>query len=159
MMRTRTRLSMCALLMLGAGAAIGRASDRVAVYAKVDRVVFEPGADAPERIQVWGVFSIAQPNNPNDYRPPAGGYLYFKQPGSRDAARREWADLKAVAGTGQFVAFGSRWDSAPRLRQANETPASPDVYGINIGVSKVQGRTDYAPIRALLEYKGTGAAR
>lgn len=158
MMRTRTMLFAGGLLVLAAGVA-ARASDRVAVYAKVDRVVLEPSADAPDTIQVWGVFSLAQPNNPNDYRPAARGYLYFKLPGNRDAARREWSDLKTVAGTGQFVAFGSRWESTPRLRLADEKPESPDVYAINIGVTKVQGRTDYAPIRALIEYKGTGAAQ
>lgn len=147
------------VLLLAAGAAIGRASDRVAVYGKVDRVVLEPGADAPERIQLWGVFSVAVPKNPNDYRPAARGYLYFTLSNNRDAARREWADLKAVAGSGQIVAFGSRWEGPPRLRPSTETPASPDPYAVDAGVTKVQGRTDYAPIRAVIEYRGTGAAR
>ena len=154
-----TRLLLGSLFTLGAIVEVAHASDRVAVYAKVDRVVLEPSADAPETIQIWGVFSLAQPNNANDYLPAARGYLYFKLPGTRDAARREWADLKAVAGTGQIVAFGSRWESTPRLRQPNDKPAAPDAYAVNTGLNKVQGRTDYAPIRALVEFRGTGAPK
>ena len=56
-----------------------------------------------------------------------------------------------MAGTGQLVAFGSRYESIPRLRQSNETASKPVPYTVNIGVTKVQGRTDYAPIRALLD--------
>src|SRR5712692_7960626 len=82
------------------------ASDPVSVYARVDRVVFEPNADAPEAIQVWGVFSIARPNNPNDYLPAARGYLYFALPTNKEVARREWTDLKQMAGTHEVVAFG-----------------------------------------------------
>ena len=37
--------------------------------------------------------------------------------------------------------------------KAGEEAANPDPYGTNVGVQKVSGRTDYAPIRALLDYK------
>lgn len=151
-MTPRTKLCAAILTIVAAGA-ISHASDRVAVYAKVDRVVLEPAADAPEMIQIWGVFSTALPNNPNDYRPAARGYLYYRLPSNREAARREWSDLKQIAGSGQLVAFGSRWEGAPRLRAADEPPANPDVYSVNTGLIKVEGRTDYAPIRALLDFK------
>ena len=149
----RAAVLMATLAMVAAGVVFMRASDRIAVYAKVDRVVLEPNAETPETVQIWGVFSLAQPNNPNDYRPAANGYLYFALPGAKDVARREWSDLKSVAGTGQIVAFGSRYESKPRLRPSNEKPANPDAYVINTGVTKVQGRTDYAPIRALIDVK------
>jgi len=129
-----------------------QASDRVAVYTRVDRVVLEPTADAPETIQVWGLFSVGVPNNPNDYQQAARGYLYFALPANRDAARREWTDLKSVAGTGQIVAFGSRWEGLPRVRPAAEPPSKPDPYSLNTGVVKINGRTDYAPIRALIDF-------
>jgi len=129
-----------------------RASDRTAVYAKVDRVVMAPSADAPTTIQVFGVFSIAVPNNPNDYRPPARGYLYFSLPANADTARKEWNDLKSVAGTGQIVSFGVRYEGVPRLREASETPASPDAYKLNFGVNKVRGNTDYAPVKSLADF-------
>jgi hypothetical protein len=147
-MKTIRALFVCAAFVSGA---VASASDRVAVYTRIDRVVLEPTADAPERIQIWGVFSVAQPNNPNDYRPAARGYLYYTLPSNRDGARREWSDLKSVAGTGQLVAFGSRWEGVPRLRQASESPEGPDAYSLNAGVVKVAGKTDYAPIRAILD--------
>jgi hypothetical protein len=148
----RTTLCVAALAALTAGGIVVRASDRVAVYAKVDRVVLEPNSEAPNTIQIWGVFSVAQKNDPNDYLPASKGYLYYTLAGNADVVRREWADLKSVAGTSEFVAFGSRWEGVPRVRQPNEAPANPDRYSINTGVTKVRGRTDYAPIRALVDF-------
>jgi hypothetical protein len=146
----KTRL-LAAVLAICCVVVVARASDRVAVYAKVDRVVLEPNGDAPNTIQIWGVFSVAQKNDPNDYLPASKGYLYYALAGNVDVVRREWADLKSVAGTGEFVAFGSRWEGVPRVRQSTEAPANPDRYSINTGVTKVRGRTDYAPIRALVD--------
>jgi len=129
------------------------ASDRVAVYAKVDRVVLEPSADAPERVQVWGVFSVAVRDDPNSYRPAARGYLYYKLPSKPEAARREWNDLKQIAGSGQIVAFGNRWEGTPKVRSETERPDNPEVYAINTGVTKIAGNTDYAPVRAIVEFR------
>jgi len=129
------------------------ASDPTAVYARVDKVVLEPNADAPQAIQVWGVFAMAKPNDRNDYLAPARGYLYFALTGGSQAARAEWADLTHVARTGQIVSFGSRYQLKARLRPSDESPANPDPYSVNIGLTKVRGRTDYAPIRALAAFK------
>jgi hypothetical protein len=129
------------------------ASDPTAVYARVDKVVLEPNADSPQAIQVWGVFAMAKPGDRNDYLAPARGYLYFTLAGGSQAARAEWADLKQVAGTGQIVSFGSRYQFKARLRPSDERPSSPDPYSVNFGVTKVRGRTDYAPIRELTEFK------
>jgi hypothetical protein len=153
MKRKTSTVFVAALVICAASSVLMRASDPTAVYARVDRVVLEPNPDAPDTIQIWGVFSVAQPNNRNDYQPAARGYLYFALPESKDVARREWSDLKSVAGTGEIVAFGSRFGGTARLRQPADKPASPDTYAINMGVTKVQGRTDYAPIRALIDFK------
>src|SRR5690349_7235300 len=141
------------LLVVVAGVSLAHASDPTAVYARVDKVVLEPNPDSPENIQIWGVFSMALPNDRNDYLPPARGYLYFKLAANKEAARKEWADLKSVAGSGQIVAFGSRYESQARLRKTDERPENPDPYSTNIGLRKVGARTDYRPIRALLDYK------
>jgi hypothetical protein len=142
-----------ALLVVAANVALAHASDFTAVYARVDKVVLEPNPESPEAIQVWGVFSMAKPNDRNDYLPAARGYLYFKLARNQEAARKEWADLKEVAGTGQVVALGSRYDPQARLRKADERPDKPDPYSTNIGLQKVRGRTDYPPVRALLDYR------
>jgi hypothetical protein len=129
------------------------ASDPMAVYARVDKVVLEPDTDSPQMIQVWGVFAMAKPDDRNDYLAPARGYLYLTLAGDSRTVRVEWNDLKQVAGTGQIVAFGSRYELKARLRPADERPASPDAYSVNYGLTKVRGRTDYAPVGALAAFK------
>ena len=145
------------LMLAGAvGGSVVHASDMIGVYGRVDKVVMEPNDQAPQRIQVWGVFAMASPENGNDYLPPARGYLYYTLPSSAQLALKEWADLKAVAGTGQIVAFGTRFHSSPRrvrLRNAEERPESPDAYAMDIGLRKITGRTDYAPVRAITDFK------
>ena len=123
-----------------------RASGPLGVYAIVDKVVFEPNETAPQRIQVWGVFSVAPysadgTSNPS-YSPVARGYLYYTLPaGPAQAAtaRKEWADLKAIAGTGQAVAFGSGWNPARdlRVRPSTEAPTAPFAYTLNTGIVKL----------------------
>jgi hypothetical protein len=135
------------LLMAGALASVLHASDFTGVYAKIDRVVIEN-----DTAQVWGVFATAKPNDRNDYLAPVRGYLYFKAGPNASLARNEWNDLKEVAGKGEIVAFGSRPFSAT-VRKDGEKPANPDVYMMNTGVNRVRGRTDYAPVKSLLEFK------
>ena len=89
----------------------------------------------------------------DNYRPAAAGYLYYKVATNPTATRREWADLKTVAGSGTIVAFGSRWEGPPQLRSASAKPENPDPYSLNMGVTKISGRTDYAPIQALIAFK------
>ena len=140
------------------GAALGtvlQASDRTGIYARIDKVVMEPNEQAPQRIQVWGVFALAEPKDPNDYLPAARGYLYYTLPSNGQLALREWADLKSVAGTNQIVAFGARWSKSPtrvRVRKADERPESPDAYAMDIGLRTIT-RTDYAPVRSVIEFK------
>ena len=142
-----------ALCVAGVSLMVVHASDPMAVYARVDRVVLEPTPDAPDRIQVWGVFSMAKAAFGDDYLPAARGYLYFKLSDSPVMTRKEWADLQRVAGTDQIVAFGSRYTLEAQVRKAGDRPSNPDPYVISIGLTKVSGRTQYAPIRALLDYQ------
>jgi hypothetical protein len=90
------------------------ASGPVGVYAVLEKVVFEPNEANAERIQLWGAFAFVDGgisiNAATDK--PQRGYLYFYLPDSATEAemkiaRTEWADLKAVAGTAQVVAFGN----------------------------------------------------
>ena len=87
------------------------ASGSLGIFAVIDRVVFEPNAEAPERVQVFGAFAYfaGQLGARSLYTDAVRGYLYFSLPARGDVAtvRREWADLAAVAGTGEGVAFGS----------------------------------------------------
>jgi hypothetical protein len=130
------------------------ASEMVGIYAVVEKVVFEPNERSPERIQIWGVLSTER-NAAN----PRRGYLYFRLPSlffpeANEAAKKEWADLKAVAGTGQPIAFGRRFfpgvyseqaipyrQSLGRVRPASVKPSDPEPYPVNIGVSKLTDAT------------------
>ena len=126
-------------------------SDYTGAYARIDKVVFEPDASAPERIQIWGAFAHASKQNRFDYEEPRRGYLYFSlKPGKEAVCRKEWADLKSVAGTGQIVGFGGRGLEMGRLRKADEKVANPDVYPVAWGLAKIDDRnSDYKPIREL----------
>jgi hypothetical protein len=125
-------------------------SDWTGVYARIDKVVFEPNATAPERIQVWGAFALASKQDRNSYEPAERGYLYLSlKPGKEDVCRKEWADLKAVAGTDEIVGFGGR-PMPIRLRKSADKPADPDVYPVGSGITKMSNRnSDYGPIRDL----------
>src|SRR5688572_26034042 len=99
-------ISSAAVLCLGSSAA--KASDPVGVYAYVDRVVLEPSDGQPERIQIWGGFAVAEGRG-DTYAPAKRGYMYYTvKPGEEEICRKEWNDLKTIAGSEQFVAFGTR---------------------------------------------------
>lgn len=171
-----------------------RASGLVGMYALIERVVLEPNAQSPERIQVWGAFAYANGGVGDGmigWSDATRGYMYFALPTlvtpddrSTTLIRREWADLTAVAGTGQVVAFG-RWgyigrfdvltgdgaqgphmflERAPwggertdlRIRGAGETPRSPAAYQFNAGVVRIPAEGTH---RALVAQLRAAAAR
>jgi hypothetical protein len=128
-------------------------SDPIGVFARIDKVVFEPNAVAPERIQIWGAFALASRESGSSYLAAQRGYLYFSlKPGKEEICRKEWADLKAVAGTDQIIAFGRRYEPA-RLRKATDQPVDPDVYPLGTGLVKIADRgNDYPPIHDLRSF-------
>lgn len=143
-----TRLFTLSVLLLAAGAVPAFASDPVGVYAFVDKIVLEPNDTAPERVQIWGGFTLAQGSG-ETYGPAQRGYLYFKlKPDKESICRNEWADLKSIAGTGKIVAFGMRYSSNGVLRKAEARPENPDVYPVGFGVQKLAVK-DYKPVNEL----------
>jgi hypothetical protein len=162
------------------------ASGSVGLYGIVEKVVFEPSKAAPERVQVWGVFAYANVSGRGGASAASRGYLYFKLPTTgagmwtTELVRREWADLDAVSGSGQPVAFG-QWGllgnfaavwpqvqngSTPdlyeghipsvdskadvRVRPASEVPAGPATYQTNVGVVRLAEQGSHADIVASL---------
>jgi len=143
--------------LLLAAAASARASDPIGIYAYVDKVVFEPSEQAPERVQVWGGFALAK-GKADDYEAARAGYLYLTlRKGEEDICRKEWADLKAVAGTGQIVAFGSRHEPKGSIRNADAKPEHPDAHPKGWGLTKVKPR-DYAPLNQLMALRAKKSA-
>lgn len=175
-------------LLVGVGAVTLTASGPLGIYGIVEKVVFEPNETAPERLQVWGAFMYVEGDGATtrglEVSGAKRGYLYFKlksaYPGFTTesqvkATLNEWADLKAVAGTGQAVGFG-KWgyiagfgslqpDARPvgssviledkpqggeradmRVRSASEAPANPVTYQTNLGVVKLPEQGSHAAI-------------
>lgn len=126
-------------------------SDFVGIYALIEKVVLEPNDSAPERIQIWGAFAAASAADRNTYESPQRGYFYYSlTAGKVEACRREWADFKSIAGTGQVIGFSGRGLTNGRLRRANEKAENPDPYPVAWGLARMSQRSGtYAPIREL----------
>jgi hypothetical protein len=140
-------LSLAAIL-LAASALPALASDPIGLYAFVDKVVLEPSDTAPERIQIWGGFALAQGGGDN-YAPAQRGYMYFKlKPDKETICRNEWVDLKSVAGTGKIIALGVRHGNNGTVRKPEVKAENPDVYPLGFGLQKISTK-DYKPINEL----------
>jgi hypothetical protein len=63
MIRRRSRhllfVTLAALAVVTWFRAVPLASGPIGVYALIDKVVFEPNDTAPDRVQIWGVFVLA----------------------------------------------------------------------------------------------------
>jgi hypothetical protein len=120
-----------------------QASDMVGVYAVVEKVMLEPSDTAPERIQIWGAFALADQKSGSTYGPAQRGYMYFTCPqGKESICRKEWADLKSVTGKDTGVGFGKRYETPGRVRKADEKASAPDPYPIQMGVVRVEKASD-----------------
>ena len=150
---TKPKPSMlCAMSALLALTAIPlRASDAVGIYCLVEKIVLEPNDTEPQRIQIWGAFALSDGKSGDGYTVPQRGYLYYECPQRQDAAcQSEWADFKAAAGKEQGLGFGGRYRPTGRLRKADEKPASPDPYPIQMGVVRMGNYYTHAGILAQL---------
>jgi len=104
------------------------ASDPIGIYALIDKVVLEPSEGNPQRIQIYGAFSTAVKGFGDEYTPPARGYLYYQLPEKKaDVAKAEWTDMQKVAGTGQIIAFASRYQPQGRIRSGASPSSVRDV--------------------------------
>jgi hypothetical protein len=173
--------TMLALVSLAVLAQTLVASTPVGLYALIDRVVLEPNDQSPERIQVWGSFALVDRgiDAARGTTKPKKGYLYFEMPPLATAAevaavRREWADLRAVAGTNQGVAFGSyryvgafddkttmyvavrigvnTWEREEVLvHPPSRRPSGPVAYVTNTGIVKLPATGSHAAVLSALK--------
>lgn len=175
-MRNVSLLALAALLLAGATA---RASDPIGILARIDKVVFEPKEGTPEQVRLYGVF-ILQSDRGRQRTDPTRGYLYFTTvQGKEDQCRREWADLKKLAGTDQPVAFGNSFVAPATILKPREKvePAAPleeaklneligqlgsDEFAVREKATKLlaeQGEHAYPALRKALEGKTTPETR
>lgn len=168
------------VVLIGIGTLVAvshlRASGPLGVYAIVEKVAFEPNEATPQRIRITGAFAYAEnPDRTQQTSAAKRGYMYFKLPDDGAAAervRREWNDIKSVAGTGQAIGFGSWFyvggfgtiqpdakttqiiENSPRggssaemrVRPESEAPAMPTTYQTNNGVVKVSADGNRAAV-------------
>jgi len=138
--------NMKSLILAAMLTSVVQASGPIAVYALVDKVTQEG-----DTIRLSGVFMTAQ-GQTDVYSSPQRGYLYLGLPaGKEEQVRREWADLKSVAGTRQVVGIGSSWFSKVRVRKTDEEAKSADEYPIGNGLVKLN--SDHSKAKALLDFK------
>jgi hypothetical protein len=122
----------------------------IGIYGIVDKVVFEPDEGSPERIQIWGLFVVPIPISSGLYKAPQRGVLYFSIPPDRkEIARKEWVELKSLAGSGQILGFTEYWVANPSDPQGNPHTSLvvhvhkngplglPDAYPLGIGVLRI----------------------
>ena len=120
-----------------------QASDMVGVYGVVEKVVVEPADGPAQRIQIWGAFALSDQKSGSTYGPAQRGYLYYTCPqGKESVCRKEWADLKSMAGTNVGAGLGHRYEPTGRIRKADEKPSAPDAYPIQNGVVRVETAAD-----------------
>jgi len=144
-------LSLTPTSMIAKNATIG-------IYAVIDAVTFEPDGSSPNFIRISGVFVVPVPISSGQYRSPQRGYLYFRiRPGMEQATRKDWNELKTVAGTGRAVGFAQYW--MPNLNDPQGNPhlslevkvhtdgdaASPEVYPLPHpkGIVKAGDKEDF----------------
>jgi hypothetical protein len=154
-----------------------RASGPASMYAVIEKVSFEPNETAPDRIQIWGAFSFVQGTLKSPFLTlaPERGSMYFRiAPNATEAQkqtiRKEWADLKAVAGTGQAVGFGnwfyfgnfadaavkgailannvdrSQGSDKLRVRKDSEPKGEPTIYTTDAGLTKLPATGSHAAV-------------
>lgn len=118
------------------------ASTRVAVYAIVDEIEFEPSSFEPERAWISGVFVVPVPISSGLHAEPARGHLYLSlSPANAESTRRDWEALKANAGTGRVVGFGEYWMRCSLVRSA-PLPLPPDAENANCSTEITVVETD-----------------
>jgi hypothetical protein len=130
-----------AVLAAAAFLLVPRASDPVGVYAVVDRVVMAPDAANPTSIQLWGTFALTTGEHGargDTYQPAQRGYLYYSVNNRNTRATiAEWSDLRAAAGTGQVIGFGSRFAPPGHVRRGGEPASGPDEYPLGFGLVRL----------------------
>ncbi len=145
-MQYRCSLVVLVALSLPFITAASHASDRIGVYALVDKVEFIPNVESPTQAVVHGTFCLAVGPHGSELSMPKGGFLLLGLDGDRaEQCRNEWRDLERVAGKGVCVAFGSRRGNLPRIHTRRTAELKPDPHPEGGGVRQMRDGRNYGP--------------
>jgi hypothetical protein len=137
-------------------------SGSIGIYAIVDKVVFEPNSGPTQRVKIWGVFMRA--TSRSEYTSPERGYLYLEIVPEREKwIRKEWEELRSIAGSNEAVGFASRWEPNPLdpngnprvpvfvtvYKDSEEGSPEPHPFGVG-GIMKLGTQTNGSPILSQL---------
>ena len=113
----------------------------IGIYAVIDQVTFEPDDPSLNFIRISGVFVVPVPMSSGIYKSPQRGFLYFQIPsGMEQTVRKDWNELKSIAGTREVVGFAQYWMPNPTdpngnphrsleiTVHADNDAASPEIY-------------------------------
>jgi len=144
--RVLTAIAMAALIVVGA--LVGEeqdayASDRTGAYALLDSVTLEPAEGTASHVRLTGLFCVATGKRGGTYRTPARGSIVYALPtddaDKQAAAQKSIAALRAAAGTGKIVAFGSRWSQAGvTVTTGSAWPAYAPVFDTGVGARVIE---------------------
>lgn len=113
-MKSMISLAASSLLLTLAPSSIIAKGSGVGIYAVIEQVTFDQDGSSPNTIRIVGRFMVPAPMSSASFKAPERGYLYFRDaPGAEKAVRREWMQLRKVAGTGQVVGFAFYWVPNP----------------------------------------------
>ena len=125
-------------------------SDPAGIYARIDRAVFLPDAEKPDRVELQGAFAIGVGGSGDYYCAPRWGRLVLTAPaGKLDECLVQWRDVASVAGTDRIVSFSSRWDQKDIVVETDPraTPKA-GVMGLGWEVRKLE-TSNWGPAQAL----------
>jgi hypothetical protein len=107
----------------------------VNVVMDVEKVVLEPDGSAPTRIQIHGVFALAEGGPGAPYAAPKRGYLYLACPTGREAdCKTHFLDIQKAIGDARCAGIGQAGETLPTVRAEGTTPSAPDTYSFGLGV-------------------------
>lgn len=146
-------------LVAAAGFGAAQAGGPPPVYVVVDRVTFEPSADAPDRVKIHGCFVRLDDVREYRYGKPVEGYVYLSLPaGDAAKARAEWEAWRKAAGTGKVIPVGACGEAGALLtapiHKPDERAAKPDAAYTPGHLDKWPDRDwkGEAPVRDLLAF-------
>ncbi|MGE0144956.1 MAG: hypothetical protein AB7I19_16890 [Planctomycetota bacterium] len=145
-----TLVASIAVPVPGPVSALGLPSDPHGIYAIVESARLVPNEQSPERLELSGAFSVAIVTGRGRYATPTWGRIALTAPEKgRAECIEQWRAVVAAAGTGEVIAFSSRYEQRDvRVVPPGPDPAPAGVMGASFDVWKVT-RDDWGPAIAL----------